>query len=54
MKILVVGENGQLGSTLKEISQNFFEANFQFVNSDNFDITNEKKIYFLFKQKLPL
>jgi len=39
MNVLITGENGQLGSEIKELSSNYQKFNFFFENSKNLDIT---------------
>ncbi|WP_281615420.1 dTDP-4-dehydrorhamnose reductase [Flammeovirga sp. SubArs3] len=43
-KVLVTGANGQLGSELQFLSKNQTELNFTFVDIDDLDITNQKKV----------
>lgn len=51
MKILVTGVNGQLGSELKIISTTARFHDFQFVDIDEMDFTNEKAIQDFFSDK---
>lgn len=51
IKVLVTGCNGQLGQSIKAISENFPSINFEFVNTTQLDITSETQINQLFKNK---
>ena len=44
MKILVTGGNGQLGSEIKYLSQNYSNWTFNFTDVEDLDITNEPAI----------
>ncbi len=48
-KVLVTGSNGQLGSTIKELSINH-DINFVFASSSELDITNKKQLVSLFNE----
>ena len=48
MNILVTGSNGQLGSELKELSNNYKNHNFIFTDVEELDITNEKEVISFF------
>lgn len=49
-KILVTGAKGQLGQTLKELSQNRTEFFFDFKNSKDLDITDSNKMNSVFSK----
>ncbi|MGP1992279.1 dTDP-4-dehydrorhamnose reductase [Zobellia laminariae] len=44
MNILITGGNGQLGSELKELSDEYSDFTFFFTDVKNLDITNEKEV----------
>ena len=50
MKVLVTGENGQLGYELRSISDQFRHFNFTFTDSEDLDITNVGGVKVFFKQ----
>jgi dTDP-4-dehydrorhamnose reductase len=53
--VLVTGANGQLGSELKSISENYNEFNFLFVTRDNLPINNYEKVEdFFAKHKIDI
>jgi len=51
--ILVTGANGQLGSEIKEMSENYSEFNFIFSDFDTLDITDEKAVVDFFTNTKP-
>ncbi len=53
MKLLVTGSEGQLGSELKELSENYPEWEFLFTDVDSLDITNEKAVDVFFRKNKP-
>ena len=44
INILVTGSKGQVGSEIRQISKNFSQYNFLFVDLSELDITNHKKV----------
>ncbi len=44
MNILVTGSNGQLGSEIRELSNNYSDYNFTFTDIEELDITNNKSL----------
>lgn len=52
-KILVTGSNGQVGSELKAICNEFYHFDFVFASKENLDIRNLEEIEDFFHQHLP-
>lgn len=50
MNILVTGSNGQLGSEVKDISENYKHFNFYFMDLPELDICNTKQLALFFKE----
>ncbi|MBS1729681.1 MAG: dTDP-4-dehydrorhamnose reductase [Bacteroidetes bacterium] len=51
--ILVTGKNGQLGSSLQAIANQFQQFDFLFTGKENLDITKEEIVQFYFKKYKP-
>jgi dTDP-4-dehydrorhamnose reductase len=50
MNILVTGSNGQLGSEIKVLSQDFSQYNFIFTDIAELDITSKESVSFFFEE----
>ena len=52
-KILVTGANGQLGSELRELSDQYPQYQFIFLSKDELDISDAEKTFLVFKNTAP-
>lgn len=53
MNIIVTGSNGQLGSEIKDLSQNYKQYHFTFTDLDTLDITKDEEVASFIKKNKP-